>query len=309
LLSFYWLVRWRTERRLRYPVFFVLSAILSFLGKQNAAIFYFALGSIFIYSFVFLERRANIRLIVIAGGLAAFILWLPPVRIFLLTDIKRYMLPNETFQKFWPLSELLRITRFNPAVFFLFFLQLFSPLNLVDRYRDYRKFLLGIPIICFVFLFLMNMPYLQEMLVMVVFMSLAAAPLLADLADRLFSRARYAAIAFLLLPILLFTLEGTSIRSMAEDYNTTERILQISQPGDLVFDSYGKAIFRHHPLEPDYLNYNPREFKRLKELKSSGVKYLIKDEYYWSLPPDTLAWFEKNFNPVPENPNIFVRTN
>ena len=309
LLSFYWLVRWRAERRLRYPVFFVLSAALAFLGKQNAAIFYFALGSIFIYSSVFLERKVSLRLIVIVGGVAAFILWLPPVRLFLLTDIKRYMLPNETFQKFWPLSELLRITRFNPAVFFLFFLQLFSPLNFADRYPDYRKYLLGIPVICFVFLFLMNMPYLQEMLVMAVFMSMAAAPLAADLTEKLFSRARYAAVAFLLLPILLFTLEGTSIRSMAEDYNTTEKILQISQPGDLVFDSFGKAIFRHHPLEPDYLNYNPREFNRLQELKGRGVKYLIKDEYYWSLPPATLRWFEENFTPVAGSPNIFVRRN
>jgi Dolichyl-phosphate-mannose-protein mannosyltransferase len=309
LLSFYWLVRYQAECRLRCLVFFVLSAVLSFLGKQNAAIFYFALGSLFIYSFVFLERKGNLRLIVIACGLGAFILWLPPVRIFLLTDIKRYMLPNKTFQKFWPLSELLLVTRFNPAVFFLFFLQLFSPLNLADRYRDFRRFLLGIPVICFVFLFLMNMPYLQEMLVMAVFMSIAAASLLADLADRLVSRARYAAIVFLLLPVLLFTLEGTSIRSMAEDYRTTEKILQISQPGDLVFDSFGKAIFRHHPLDPHYQNYNPREFKRLQELKASGVKYLIKDEYYWSLPPATLTWFDENFTPVAGITNIFVRKN
>jgi hypothetical protein len=186
---------------------------------------------------------------------------------------------------------------------------LFAPLKLADPYRDYRKFLLGVPVICFVFLFLMNMPYLQEMLVMAVFMSLAAAPLLSDLAGWLFSRARYAAIVFLLLPVLLFTLEGTSVRSMAEDYRTTEKILQISQPGDLVFDSYGKAIFRHHPLEPHYLNYNPREFNRLQELKTSGVKYLLKDRYYWSLPPATLTWFDENFTPAAGSTNIFVRKN
>jgi len=96
---------------------------------------------------------------------------------------------------------------------------------------------------------------------------------------------------------------------MAKDYHTTATILKISGPHDLVFDSYGKPIFRHHPLEPDYLNYSPHQFNRLKELQASGVKYLIKDPYYWSLPAETLAWFENNFEPLSEDPNVFVKIN
>lgn len=309
LLSFYCLIRFNEERRIRFLFFFVLSAILSFLGKQNAAVFYFALACIFGYSTIFLQQRVNFRNLAIMGVLVISVLWLEPVRVFLLTNIERHMLPNGVFEKFLPLGGLLRICRFNPAVFFLFLLQFFSPLNLPGPYRQYRKYVVGIPIVCFVFLFLMNMPYLQEMLVMVVFMSMAAAPLLTEFIEKLFWKARYVAICFFLLPVLLATFEGISSVSMAKDYHTTATILKISGPHDLVFDSYGKPIFRHHPLEPDYLNYSPHQFNRLKELQASGVKYLIKDPYYWSLPAETLAWFENNFEPLSEDPNVFVKIN
>jgi hypothetical protein len=93
-----------------------------------------------------------------------------------------------------------------------------------------------------------------------------------------------------------------------DQMETTKTILEISERDDRVFDAYGKAIFRHHPLEPNYLMYFPETFDRLDELKKSNVKYLVRDAtYYPRLPSETLKWFEANFKQIDENPNIFVR--
>ena len=95
---------------------------------------------------------------------------------------------------------------------------------------------------------------------------------------------------------------------MTKDMVTTQTILDISEKNDMVFDVYGKAIFRHHPLEPQYLLYFPGKFSRTKELKRSKTKYLIKDDaHYPRLPVNTLKWFENNFEQTSVNKNIFIR--
>ncbi|MHA2231129.1 MAG: glycosyltransferase family 2 protein [Candidatus Hodarchaeales archaeon] len=80
-----------------------------------------------------------------------------------------------------------------------------------------------------------------------------------------------------------------------------------SNKKDLVFDSYGKAIFKHHPMESNFLIYFPQKFQRLDELKKSNVKYLIKDYYYRRLPEEILRWFEQNFVQSNEHPDIFIK--
>ena len=110
------------------------------------------------------------------------------------------------------------------------------------------------------------------------------------------------------MPALISTKYAVLNNPFTSDIWTTKTILEISERDDLVFDSYGKAIFRHHPLEPRYLLYSPEKFDRLDEVKKSKVKYLIKDwHYYPMLPVETLNWFEKNFTQASENPNIYVR--
>ena len=99
-------------------------------------------------------------------------------------------------------------------------------------------------------------------------------------------------------------------RPFTDDIETTKTILEISERNDLVFDSYGKAIFRYHPLEPRFTIYGANKFDRLDKVKKSKVKYLIKDKlYYPMLPVESLNWFEKNFTQACENPNIYVRIN
>jgi hypothetical protein len=75
----------------------------------------------------------------------------------------------------------------------------------------------------------------------------------------------------------------------------------------MVFDSYGKAIFRHHPLDPYFTNYSPETFSRLKELEATYFRFMIKDEYYERLPQEVLLWFDENFGMSKVNEAIFVR--
>jgi len=93
---------------------------------------------------------------------------------------------------------------------------------------------------------------------------------------------------------------------MFTQIETTRVILKISDKDDLVFDSYGKPIFRHHPLEPAYLNFVPEKFNRLSDLKSASPRFLIKDEYYSRLPKSAIEWFEDKYVSIPENRYIFV---
>ena len=92
-----------------------------------------------------------------------------------------------------------------------------------------------------------------------------------------------------------------------EQVEITRCILNLSNEDDLVFDSYGKPIFRHHPLDPKFTVYNPQKFIKLSAIKKANPKFLIKDQYYQMLPDETFAWFEENFVSISENENIFVR--
>ena len=112
------------------------------------------------------------------------------------------------------------------------------------------------------------------------------------------------------LPALKFIPVKMIRPSFINDLGTTKTILRISSPEDLVFDSYGKPIFRHHPLEPKYLMYLPRLRKEpdsFKKLKQSDVKYLIKDQYYGLYRENYKSWFDENFVQTKEHRYIFVR--
>ncbi|MFO0795835.1 MAG: hypothetical protein U0586_17435, partial [Candidatus Brocadiaceae bacterium] len=115
-------------------------------------------------------------------------------------------------------------------------------------------------------------------------------------------------IAIIIAPAFLHISHDILYKQFTDDIETTKILLEISERDDLVFDTYGKAIFRHHPLDPKYLIYFPRKFNRLDEIKKTNLKYLIKDSlYYPRLPNETLEWFNQNFRQTNENPNIFVR--
>jgi hypothetical protein len=155
----------------------------------------------------------------------------------------------------------------------------------------------------------MNRPWLQEMLVMIVFMSILGA----DALVRFINKRNFIVFIVILLAIagpLNWRIIKKNIlkNTMTRDMVTTQTILDISEKNDIVFDAYGKAIFRHHPLEPQYLIYFPEKFSRTKALKRSNTKYLIKDDFYYPrLPVNILEWFEDNFEPTKVNQNIFIR--
>jgi hypothetical protein len=161
----------------------------------------------------------------------------------------------------------------------------------------------------------MNRPWFQEMLVMITFMAI----LCSDFIVRIINRGGKLVVFIVLVIVVaspLFhiknifnkTLPNNLISTMKSDLITTKAILDISGEDDLVFDVYGKAIFRHHPLEPKFLQYRPERFSRLDNLKKTEVKFLIKDSmYYPRFPEETLRWFDEKFCVVKENPNIFIR--
>ena len=119
----------------------------------------------------------------------------------------------------------------------------------------------------------------------------------------------YVILLIIVVPSMIYSGYSWLKHPIGKDIEVVDCILAISKKDDLVFDSYGQAIFRHHPLEPYYLNYFPRKFDRLDELKKSKVKFLIKDQYFYDLPGETLKWFGENFVETSENPKIFVRVN
>jgi len=222
-----------------------------------------------------------------------------------MTNIDRHLVPNvESFSATRLLAPALRA---NPAVFLLFVFQLFSSYKLPDPDKPFRYYLLAVPIVCFIFLFLMNLPFFQEMLVMVVFMSIVGAKMLITIIRKLEWKLMYVIPGVIMLPAFSYLLTDGLFLTWTKDLQTTKTILRISQRDDLVFDSYGKPIFRHHPLDPDFMNIFPQKFNRLEELKASGVKYLIIDHYTPRLPKETLDWFRQNFVQSRVDPNIYVR--
>jgi hypothetical protein len=314
LLSFLFLISAHLSGKNLYLLFSFGSAFLSFLGKQNAAVFCLAVGLIFTYQF--LKKRHSIALIITTVFFVAIcvstIFFLVPKAILMKLGFS-FLIPNHS--KFWPVYHLREIIDFTPAVFVFFGLQIAYLKKLKTNLPIAVDYIVSICAICFLFLFLMNRPWLQEMLVMITFMAL----LCSDIVVRIMKKGRFLlqliiSLLVLLPPVLhlkdIITkkMPYEEMVTMTRDLITTKVILDLSDKDDLVFDAYGKAIFRHHPLEPNYLQYHPEKFSGLDILKKSGVKFLIKDSrYYPFLPEETLRWFDENFIPIKENPYIFIR--
>jgi 4-amino-4-deoxy-L-arabinose transferase-like glycosyltransferase len=308
LLSFWFVMQLYEKIRIAPLVMFAFCAGFSMLGKQNAAIFYFGLMIGFIYDIFFIRKKLSIKVVIclIVGLLVVF--QVDFFKNFLTLNIKRHLIPDDI--KFWPTENILAVWSFNPSVFLLFILQFFTGNTLSQKYRGLKIYLTSVCVNCFLFLFLMNRPFHQEMLLMIVFMSILASGFLLNILENVDKRLVYVVLGIIVLPGLIYIPYSALRYPISNDLEVTACILDISEKDDLVFDSYGQAIFRHHPLEPKYLVYFPKKFKRLDELKKSKVKFLIKDRFYFSdLPAETLNWFEKNFVQTVQNPNIFVRIN
>ena len=309
LLSFLMLIWFHETNKINYIIYFGICAVLSFLGKQNAAVFYFALGIIFVYRLICSQIPFSIK-IMVPGilGLALFLIFVLVSPDILLNLGFNFLIPNR--HKFWPANHLMQVMVLTPGIFALFAVQLI----LIPKLKIYRpvlnKYILSISITCLIFLFLMNRPWLQEMLIMVTFMALLGGNILICIMEK----KRGTTMAFIMLLLIVVPPNRYIIknhllgRTMAEDLMITQTILNISEKDEQVLDAYGKAIFRHHPLEPKFLLYHPEDFSRLESLKRSDVKFLIKDRgYYPRLPEETLRWFDENFLPSGENRNIFIR--
>ena len=309
LISFLVLIYYYETRKKIFLLSFIICAILSFFGKQNAAVFYFGIFVVFLYQLALCKKQPAFKIAVVSLVTSAILIvvYLVPKEFFLSLGFK-HLIPSDI--KFWPTSFLLEIFEKTPPVFIFFVVQLFLYKNVKITIPIFKKYLFSISIITFLFLFLMNRPWLQEMLVMIIFMSILGA----DALVRFFNRRSFI-VCILILLAIAGPLHSRIIRksillnkTMTRDMATTQTILDISEKNDIVFDAYGKAIFRHHPLEPQYLIYFPEKFAKTKELKRSKTKYLIKDDdYYPRLPVNTLKWFENNFEQTTVNKNIFIR--
>lgn len=308
LLSFWILIKYYKNPKTKYLFMFGLCAFLSMLGKQNAAIFYFALGVVFGYDAIFKRKLLNKKTIIFGIISVVILFQIDVIREFFMVNIMRHIIPNES--KFLPDKLLAKVWLFNPAIFLLFIFQLFSPIKFDKKYDLFKKYLIGVSFTCFAFLFFMNFPWLQEMLVMVVFMGILASNMLAEIIHKLNWKLGYILVGAIIMPTLILTTHTVLFRTFTDDIETTKTILEISKGDELVFDAYGKAIFRHHPLDPKHLKYSSKKFNSLCELKKSNVKFIIKDSrVYPKLPKETLNWFQENFIQTNENPNIFVRIN
>lgn len=305
LVSFWFLMKYDNHRRIKDLVIVCGMAVMAMLAKQNAAVYYLPVAGVFLYQISFSEGKRNFKPLLIAFGALAIFFIIPYSRDFLITNIQRHLLPNDI--RFTPWTYLREALSFNPTVFLLFLFQIVYPLNLTAPHRRMKPYLYAVILTAFLFLFIMNRPFKQEMLIMVVFMSIVGAPMLVDIVTKLGGRLAYMLSVVILVPAVYYMFTDGLGKTWTSELETTKDILRISKRDDLVFDSYGKAIFRHHPLEPDYLIYIPSKFDRLSELKKSGVKYMIVDFYTRGLPADTIDWLEQNFKYIPENKNICIR--
>lgn len=306
LFSFWILLKYYKNPKGQYFFVFGLCAILAMLGKQNAAIFYLSIGLVLGCDVVLRKSLLNKKIIIIGVISVIILIFIEITSSFFVINIKRHLIPNS--KKFFPLEFLMHIWRFNPAILLLFIFQLFSSLKLDERYKPFIKYIYSISFTCFVFLFLMNRPFMQEMLVMVIFMGILGSNILLKMMQKLNRELGAILIAIIIAPAFLYISHNVLYKQFTDDLETTKTILKIAESDDLVFDTYGKAIFRHHPLDPKYLIYSPNKFSRLDEIKKSNLKFLIKDSYYYPrLPNETLEWFNQNFRQTNENPNIFVR--
>ena len=307
LLALLALIRFHETQRSRYIFLFVLGSLLSFLGKQNAAIFIFSIGLVVFRHVLGSLRTRRFGIILITTGITITALAVLMIPHDIILDIGfKHLIPNDN--KFWPTRFLYKILEKNPEIFLLFVAQIFLFKKIKTSHPIFKEYILSVSIVALAFLFLMNRPWMQEMIVMTVFMTLLAA----DALSRLFRKTGVIICTLILLAMAIpanrrLIKKYIVKKTMTRDLITTETILKISGKNDLVFDSYGKPIFRHHPLEPRYLMYFPEKFSRLELLEKSRTKFLIKDSYYPRLPQKTIHWFENNFRKTKKDPNIYVR--
>ena len=311
LLSFWVLIQYYKNPKAGYLIIFGLLALLAVLGKQNAIVFYFALCLVFTYEVLLKKKALAIKTIIVGIVVLIIILQVDALRMFFEVNIRKHIIPNDI--KFFPTADLRKVWKFSPALFFLFFFQLMYPMKLGKGYEIFKKYLISASLTSLVFLFLMNRPYLQEFLTMAIFMSILGANVLADMKRKLNWKLGYFVIGVIILPALIYIPRTSFRHTLTDDLRTTKAILEMSDRDDLVFDSYGKPIFRHHPMEPDYLVYtrffieDKSKYEKFFAVRESDVKFLIKDHYYSDYPLEMRNWFEENFVQTKENPNIFIR--
>jgi hypothetical protein len=308
LFSFLCLIKYNQTSKIRYLFFFGLSALLSTLGKQNAAIFYFALALAFLYSLIIKEKRFRFHFLIFSIIVIMIGFSIAPIRDFFSINISRHLIPNDA--KFWPTSYIISSFIFNPLLYIVFIFGVINLHKIECSDTTYVYYIFIIICTCFLFLFLMNTPWLQEMLLMSAFLCVITSGVLFSFFNKVLVR-RSVVFLFLVLYTLPFFIYSSHFglkkrRQIFTQMETTRIILKISDKDDLVFDSYGKPIFRHHPLEPNYLMYAPEKFSLLSDLKSASPRFLIKDEYYSRLPKSTIDWFEDKYVSIPENRYIFV---
>ncbi len=309
LFSFLCLIKYNQTSKTPYLIFFGISALLSTLGKQNAVIFYFALVLAFLYSLIIKRKVFRLHFIVSFIIIILIGFCIAPIRDFFSINISRHLLPNDI--KFWPTNYLISSFKFNPLLYIAFIFGVINFPKIEWPDTTYVYYIYTIICTCFVFLFLMNRPWLQEMLLMSVFLCVITSWVLFGFFNKVLGR-RSVVFLFLFLYTVPFFIYSNHVylkgrRQIFTQIETTRVILKISDKDDLVFDSYGKPIFRHHPLEPYYLMYLPEKFSRLSDLKSASPRFLIKDEYYSRLPKKALSWFEANYVNIPGKRDILVR--
>lgn len=304
LLSFQVLMRWYRSPNARDALLFLLCAVLAVLGKQNALVFYGVVGLLF---FVDALRKGWMGWRTLTA-IFCFLLLLglcPVFRVFLDSTLW-HLVSNPT--KFSPVVKFDDAWFFNRTLFIVFLLQACAPLRVLPGYEGLKKHLRLIPWVAFAVLFVINRPFLQEGLVMVVFMSIVASGLVTRAVSASNPLLAVAISAFIAWPALVSVPDYALKKTWTNEYESTREILRISQPGDVVFDAYGRAIFRPHPLDPAFLTYHPRRFHQLEELRQGGVKFLILDQIYTPrLPQPVLRWMYENFEPSGVHPEIYVR--
>lgn len=282
-----------------------LCAALAFLGKQNAVVFFLPAVIVFTADAVFRRRIVPLWVVPAALALAAVLAQIEPFRHWFDTGMQ-YVVTKSGY--FSPIQPFGRAWRFNRVLFLLFILQLPAPLRLAEGMGIFRVYLLSIVAVSIAVLFAISRPFMQEMLVLVACMSIVAANLLAVILRSVDWRARYLIALFVIAPALVSVPHTARRVTNERALETTRAVLAMTAPDDLVFDAYGRAIFRPHPLDPSFLVYRPARFRRLDQLKACGLRFAIRDHNYFPrLPKETLAWFDENFEPSPENPDILVR--
>jgi hypothetical protein len=263
-------------------------------------------GAVWLGEALLRRRLASLRAVLGVMAALALIAQIPAVKTALVT-VLFHLVPHPI--RFSPVKYILRLWEYNRWPFVLFGLQVLVPMRLQPRYALFRVYLLAVPLTALGVLFIVNRPWTQEMLLMAVFMAIAAAGLVVDLAERLDWKLGYAVPLVVALPALMLQTHVSTARTMERQVAITRQVLEITKPGEMVLDSFGQPIFRPHPLDPDFVLYFPRRFHRQEELENRDVVCVVRDSCYFPLLPRvTRNWIATNFTALAENRAIMVRT-